>query len=476
MQIQCTEKELYIFKKIAEAASSLEMDCFVIGGFVRDKLLGRPTKDADMVCSGDGIALAHAVAGRLTPHPPVSFFKNFGTAHIPFENMDIEFVGARKESYRAESRNPDVLPGTMEEDQLRRDFTINAMAVSLTGHFGELIDPFNGLDDLKNKIIRTPLEPGQTFSDDPLRMMRAIRFATQLNFTIEETTWKGIAAHAPRISIVSQERITEELNKIILAETPSIGFDLLYRSGLLKLIFPQMVDLIGAEYIDGMGHKDNFYHTLQVLDNISAHTDDLWLRWAAILHDIGKPATKRFEEGHGWTFHGHEVVGGRMVPKIFSKLKLPQNEKMKLVKKLVELHLRPISLTKDNITDSALRRLLFDADEDLEKLMMLCEADITSKNKVKVKRYLANFEMVREKLKEVEEKDRIRNWQPPITGEEIMATFGIAPCRAVGEIKNSIKDAILDGEISNDYDDAYRFMVAKAKALGLEPVSSSKNN
>jgi putative nucleotidyltransferase with HDIG domain len=429
-----------------------------------------------MVCSGDGIALAHAVAGRLTPHPPVSFFKNFGTAHIPFENMDIEFVGARKESYRAESRNPDVLPGTMEEDQLRRDFTINAMAVTLTGHFGELIDPFNGLDDLKNKIIRTPLEPGQTFSDDPLRMMRAIRFATQLNFTIEEATWKGIAAHAPRISIVSQERITEELNKIILAETPSIGFDLLYRSGLLKLIFPQMVDLIGAEYIDGMGHKDNFYHTLQVLDNISAHTDDLWLRWAAILHDIGKPATKRFEEGHGWTFHGHEVVGGRMVPKIFSKLKLPQNEKMKLVKKLVELHLRPISLTKDNITDSALRRLLFDADEDLEKLMMLCEADITSKNKGKVKRYLANFEMVREKLKEVEEKDSIRNWQPPITGEEIMATFGIAPCRAVGEIKNSIKDAILDGEISNDFDDAYRFMVAKAKALGLEPVSSSKNN
>jgi len=476
MQIQCTEKELFVFRMIAEAANSLNMDCFVIGGFVRDKLLGRPTKDADMVCSGDGIALAHAVAGRLTPHPPVSFFKNFGTAHIPFENMDIEFVGARKESYRAESRNPDVLPGTMEEDQLRRDFTINAMAVTLTGHFGELIDPFNGLDDLKNKIIRTPLEPGQTFSDDPLRMMRAIRFATQLNFTIEEATWKGIAAHAPRISIVSQERITEELNKIILAETPSIGFDLLYRSGLLKLIFPQMVDLIGAEYIDGMGHKDNFYHTLQVLDNISAHTDDLWLRWAAILHDIGKPATKRFEEGHGWTFHGHEVVGGRMVPKIFSKLKLPQNEKMKLVKKLVELHLRPISLTKDNITDSALRRLLFDADEDLEKLMMLCEADITSKNKGKVKRYLANFEMVREKLKEVEEKDSIRNWQPPITGEEIMATFGIAPCRAVGEIKNSIKDAILDGEISNDFYDAYRFMVAKAKALGLEPVSSSKNN
>jgi putative nucleotidyltransferase with HDIG domain len=476
MQIDCTEKELFIFRKIAAAAGSLNIDCFVIGGFVRDKLLGRPTKDADMVCSGDGISLAHAVADLLDPHPPVSFFKNFGTAHIPYDGMDIEFVGARKESYRAESRNPEVQPGTMEEDQLRRDFTINAMAVALTGQFGELIDPFSGMEDLRARIIRTPLEPGQTFSDDPLRMMRAIRFATQLNFTIEETTWKGIIENAARISIVSQERITEELNKIIGAEKPSIGLDLLYRSGLLKLVFPQMVDLAGAEYIDGMGHKDNFYHTLQVLDNLSAKTDDLWLRWAAILHDIGKPATKRFEEGHGWTFHGHEVVGGRMVPRIFAKLKLPQNEKMKLVRKLVELHLRPISLTKDNITDSALRRLLFDADEDLESLMMLCEADITSKNKVKVKRYLANFDMVRERLKEVEAKDRIRNWQPPISGEEIMACFGISPCRAVGEIKNAIKDAILDGEITNNYDEAYRFMLGKAKELGLEPVSSSKNN
>lgn len=476
MQIQCTEKELFIFRKIAEAAHAMNMECFVIGGFVRDKILGRPTKDADIVCSGDGIALAHAVAELLHPHPPVSFFKNFGTAHIPYEEMDVEFVGARRESYRADSRNPEVEPGTMEEDQLRRDFTINAMAVSLTGQFGELIDPFGGIADLENKIIKTPLAPGQTFSDDPLRMMRAIRFATQLRFNIEAKTWAGIIGNADRISIVSQERITEELNKIIGAEKPSIGFDLLFRSGLLKLIFPQMVDLAGAEYIDGMGHKDNFYHTLQVLDNLSAKTGDLWLRWAAILHDIGKPATKRFEDGHGWTFHGHEVVGGRMVPRIFTKLKLPQNEKMKLVRKLVELHLRPISLTRENITDSALRRLLFDADQDLESLMMLCEADITSKNKVKVKKYLANFEMVRERLKEVEEKDRIRNWQPPISGEEIMATFGISPCRAVGDIKNAIKDAILDGEITNSYEQARRFMLETAKALGLEPVSPSENN
>jgi putative nucleotidyltransferase with HDIG domain len=329
MQISCTEKELYIFDKIATAAKQLNVDCLVIGGFVRDKLLGRPTKDADIVCLGDGISLAHAVADLLDPHPPVSYFKNFGTAHLPFEGMDIEFVGARKESYRAESRNPDVQPGTMEEDQLRRDFTINALAVSLTGHFGEIQDPFNGLEDLRNGIIRTPLEPGQTFSDDPLRMMRAIRFATQLGFTIDEVTWKGILDNAERISIISQERITDELNKIILAPKPSIGFDLLYRAGILKLIFPQMVDLAGAEYIDGLGHKDNFYHTLQVLDNIATKTDDLWLRWAAILHDIGKPATKRFEDGHGWTFHGHEVVGARMVPKIFGKLKLPQNDKMK---------------------------------------------------------------------------------------------------------------------------------------------------
>jgi putative nucleotidyltransferase with HDIG domain len=359
----------------------------------------------------------------------------------------------------------------LEDDQLRRDFSINALAVSLNeSDYGALIDPFHGMEDLENKIIRTPQEPGKTFSDDPLRMMRAIRFAAQLGFTIDPSTWEGICQHAHRISIISQERITDELNKIILAEKPSGGFDLLYTSGLLKLIFPQMVDLAGAEFIDGLGHKDNFYHTLQVLDNISHHTDDLWLRWAAILHDIGKPATKRFEDGHGWTFHGHEVVGGRMVPKIFTKLKLPLHDKMRFVRKLVELHLRPISLTKENITDSALRRLLFDADEDLEALMTLCEADITSKNKQKVKRYLENFEMVRLRLQEVESKDRIRNWQPPITGEQIMEIFGLTPCRSVGEIKNAIKDGILDGVIENNYEAAYAFMLEKAAAMGLQPV------
>ena len=474
MEINCTENELVSIKKVANAAQALGMETYLIGGFVRDKLLGRETKDADFVCVGDGIELAKEVAKQFNPVPQVDVFKNFGTAHIKIQNdFDIEFVGARKESYNFDSRNPDVEPGTIAEDQNRRDFTINALAISLNKNdYGKLIDPFNGVEDLKDKIIRTPLDPLKTFSDDPLRMMRAIRFASQLGFLIEETTWQGIKDSASRIKIISQERITDELNKIILSPKPSIGFDLLYKSGLLKIIFPPMVDLAGAEYIDGKGHKDNFYHTLQVLDNLSANTNDLWLRWAAILHDIAKPVTKKFEEGHGWTFHGHEVVGGRMVPKIFTKLKLPQNEKMRFVRKLVELHLRPISLTKENITDSAIKRLLFDAGEDFDALMMLCDADITSKNKQKVKRFQDNFQMVRQKCKEVEEKDHIRNWQPPISGELIMETFGLSPSREVGQIKDALKDAMLDGEIVNTYEAAYDFMLQKGNELGLKVIKS----
>lgn len=470
MDITCTEKELFILKKVAGAAQELGMETYLVGGFVRDKLLGRDTKDADFVCVGDGIALAQAVAQKIKPIPRVDYFKNFGTAHIRVDpDFDIEFVGARKESYQSHSRKPEVEPGTIADDQDRRDFTINAMAISLNKeNYGKLVDPFNGIKDLENKIIRTPLDPSQTFSDDPLRMMRGIRFATQLGFTIEETTWQGIIDNADRIKIISQERITDELNKIVAAPKPSVGFDLLYKSGLLQLIFPQMVELAGAEYKDGVGHKDNFYHTLQVLDNLAAKSDDLWLRWAAILHDIAKPATKKFEEGHGWTFHGHEVVGGRMVPKIFTKLKLPQNEKMRFVRKMVELHLRPISLTKENITDSAIRRLLFDAGDDFDSLMMLCEADITSKNKQKVKRYLENFQLVRQRCKEVEEKDHVRNWQPPVDGEMIMEMFGLPPSRSVGILKKSLKDAMLDGIIPNTKEAAVDFIVEKAKSMGLE--------
>ena len=485
MEINCTEKELFVFKKIAHAAEELGIPCYIIGGFVRDKILDRATKDADIVCVGDGIELANKVADRFKPRPYVSFFKNFGTAQIKIgfsednnssakdmeEIFEIEFVGARKESYRYHSRNPETGPGTLEDDQRRRDFTINALAISLNqADYGKLIDPFQGMKDLKKKIIQTPLDPLQTFSDDPLRMLRAIRFATQLDFKIESKTFQAIKEDAHRIRIVSQERITDELNKIILAQKPSIGFDLLYKSGLLHIIFPKMVDLAGAEYIDGLGHKDNFYHTLRVLDNVAAQTENLWLRWSAILHDIGKPPTKKFEKGHGWTFHGHEVVGGKMVPRIFDKLKLPQNEKMRFVRKMVELHLRPISLTKENITDSAIRRLLFDAGDDIDHLMILCEADITSKNKQKIKRYLENFELVRRRLKEVEEKDRIRNWQPPITGEMIMEEFGLKPSKKVGDLKNAIREAILDGEIENTYEAAHDFMIKKATQFNLKPV------
>jgi poly(A) polymerase len=479
MEINCSDKELFVLHKIACAAEQLDMPCYLIGGFVRDKILGRDTKDADIVCAGDGIALAMATAKQFKPVPHVNYFKNFGTAHIKVNltgddaaaAFDIEFVGARKESYEYHSRKPSVVPGTIEDDQNRRDFTINALAISLNKNdFGKLVDPFNGVTDLEKKIIQTPLAPLQTFSDDPLRMMRAIRFASQLNFAIEEKTFQAVKDNAYRIDIISQERITDELNKIILSNKPSVGFDLLYKSGLLHIVFPQMVDLAGAEYIDGMGHKDNFYHTLQVLDNIAENTNDLWLRWSAVLHDIAKPATKRFEEGHGWTFHGHEAVGGRMVPKIFANLKLPANEKMRFVRKMVELHLRPICLTKENITDSAVRRLLFDAGEDFESLMILCEADITSKNKFKVKKYLENFKWVRQRCREVEEKDNIRTWQPPVSGEMIMEIFGIPPSKPVGTIKDAIKDAILDGVIPNNYDAAYDYMLEKAKELNLFPV------
>ncbi|WP_245805656.1 CCA tRNA nucleotidyltransferase [Chitinophaga jiangningensis] len=471
MDIPCSLQERKILEKIALAAQELKVPAYLIGGFVRDKLLGRRTKDMDIVCVGDGIALAHKLAASLGDHVPVSFFKTYGTAQVKWNDLEMEFVGARKESYRQESRNPEVTEGSLQDDQNRRDFTINALAISLRDEdYGSLLDPFNGLADLDAKIIRTPLEPAQTFSDDPLRMMRAIRFASQLQFTIVPEAFQAIQENAERIRIITQERITDEFNKIMLSPKPSVGLDLLYKSGLLKIIFPQMIDLVGVEMYEGKGHKDNFYHTLQVVDNIAQHTKDLWLRWAALLHDIGKPATKKFEPGHGWTFHGHDAVGGKMVTRIFSRFKLPMGDKMKLVKKLVELHLRPISLTKENITDSAIRRLLFDAGDDIDGLMLLCEADITSKNKVKVKRYLENFELVRARMKEVEETDRIRNWQPPITGEIIMETFALTPGRVVGDLKTAIREAILDGEIPNTYEAAYAYMLEKAKSYNLTPV------
>lgn len=472
MDIVCTPEELSLFKTIGDAAAALNVSCYLIGGFVRDKILGRPIKDVDIVCTGDGIELAHAVAATFPHKPHVSFFKTFGTAQFRLHGLDVEFVGARKESYSSDSRKPQVQPGTIEDDQLRRDFTINALAISLNSIiYGKLIDPFDGIADLERKIIRTPLDPDTTFSDDPLRMMRAIRFSTQLGFEITPEVFQSITRNKERLKIVSQERITDEFNKIMAASRPSVGLDLLFRSGLLREFFPQMTDLSGVEIVEGKGHKDNFYHTLQVIDNTAAKSDNLWLRWAALLHDIGKPATKKFEDGHGWTFHGHEVVGERMTPRIFKQLKLPQNEKMKYVAKLVALHLRPISLTKEDITDSAMRRLLFDAGEELEDLMILCESDITSKNRMKVKRYLENFELVKQRLKEVEENDKIRNWQPPISGEDIMQLFGLSPSREVGVLKTTIREAILDGLIPNDRDAAYELLVNKAKELNLKPVN-----
>lgn len=474
MQIQFTVREKKIIAKIAAAASALQLEAYLVGGFVRDKLMGRNSKDIDVVCVGSGIALAQAVSQQFISRPRVSVFKNFGTAHLRWKDLEIEFVGARKESYNRNSRKPVVEDGTLEDDQKRRDFTINALAVSVKeDDFGALIDPFNGIKDLKSRIIRTPLEPERTFSDDPLRMMRAIRFACQLHFRIETDTYKAICAMRERLSIVSRERIADELNKIILSPKPSVGFKLLFDTGILHLIFPEMVALQGVKMKENYGHKDNFYHTLQVLDNVALKSDDLWLRWGAVLHDIAKPATQRFEEGHGWTFHGHEALGARWVPRIFNQMKLPLNEKMKFVQKLVELHLRPISLTKENITDSAIRRLIFDAGDDLESLLLLCEADITSKNPDKVKRYKRNLQMVRERIAIVEQRDHIRNWQPPISGELIMQTFGLQPCKEVGIIKNAIKDAILDGEVPNEYEAAFSFMLERGEELGLKVVEKA---
>ena len=464
-----------IFKQISATADELHMPCYVVGGYVRDLFLERPSKDIDVVVVGSGITMAETLGKRLGRGAHVTVFRNFGTAQLKYRGTEVEFVGARRESYSHDSRKPIVEDGSLQDDQNRRDFTINALAVCLNAdHYGELVDPFGGVDDLYDKIIRTPLDPDITFSDDPLRMMRCIRFATQLGFYIEDETFDALERNKERIAIISRERIAEELNKILLSPVPSKGFVELDRCGLLPLIFPELAAMQGIETRNGRAHKDNFYHTLEVLDNISRHTDNLWLRWAALLHDIAKPRTKRWEPKEGWTIHNHNFMGAKMIPDLFRRMKLPMNEKMKYVQKLVELHMRPIVIADEEVTDSAVRRLLFEAGDDIDDLMTLCEADITSKNPDRKQRFLDNFKLVRQKLKDLEEKDRIRNFQPPVDGEEIMRTFNLQPCREIGSLKSAIKDAILDGIIPNEHDAAYQFMLERAQRMGLKPVSAGE--